>query len=226
MISVEKNLNSIRKRINLSAKKAERDPKDIKLIAVSKTKSSNLIRDAYNAGQKFFGENYVQELRQKAEELSDLEIEWHFIGNLQRNKVKYIVPIVRYIHSINSVKLAEEIQKRAKTPIKCMIEINLGAEETKTGSSYDDGLKIVASIRDMNKLDLVGLMTMPPYDDNPEKSRPYFIHLRETLNEINNKNLYTKELTELSMGMTGDLEVAIEEGATFIRVGTATFGER
>lgn len=216
----------IRKRISQAAEKSGRLSENIKLIAVGKTHKTEEILEARNAGQLIFAENYVQELKQKAEALAGSKIEWHFIGHLQRNKVKYIVPFARCIHSLDSIKLAEEIDKRFKSPIDCLIEVNLAGEESKTGISEDEVPNLIEAIKNLDKINLIGLMTMPPYDENPEKSRPYFKKLCKLLKKINEQKLYQKELKELSMGMSEDFEIAIEEGSTMLRIGTAIFGER
>lgn len=215
---VTENLLVVKKRIHSACEKCGRDPADVDLIAVSKTHSAELVREAYQTGQRIFGESYVQEFVDKAEKLSDLEIEWHFIGHLQRNKVKYIIDKVSLIHSLDSVKLAEEIEKRAKHPINCLVEINLAGERSKTGISPDKLEELLTASKQMKNINVIGLMTMPPYDDNAELSRPYFKKLHEIFSQYKFK--------ELSMGMTGDLEVAIEEGSTMVRVGTAIFGTR
>lgn len=226
MSQIKVNLEEIRRRINAAVKRCGRDPGEVKLIAVGKTKPVELIREAYEAGQKVFGENYVQELKQKAEALAEGDVEWHFIGHLQRNKVKYVVPIIKCIHSLDSIRLVEEIEKRADRKIDCLIEVNLGDEESKTGIEKENVYKLIEALKSMKFLNLKGLMTIPPYDPHPEKSRPYFKQLAKLMVEINNKKVYPFKLTELSMGMTEDFEIAIEEGATMVRVGTAIFGER
>lgn len=226
MSGVADKLSWVKNRIHAAADKCGRDPAGVRLIAVSKTKSAGMVKEAYDAGQRVFGESYVQEFRQKAGELAGLDIEWHFVGHLQRNKVKYIVPIVKCMHSLDSIRLVEEIERRAETKIDCLIEVNLAGEASKTGISGCDAEEFVKQTSKMKKINLIGLMTMPPYDEDPEKSRPYFMGLKDLLDDINKKEIYPQKLTELSMGMTEDLEVAIEEGATFVRVGTAIFGER
>ncbi len=226
MGNVADNLGAVRRRVEAAVTAAGRGPESVTLLAVSKKKPAEMIREAFDAGQRAFGENYAQEFRDKAEALSDLDIEWHFIGHLQRNKVKYVVPYVSCIHSIDSLKLAEEVNKRAPGPIDCFIELDIAGEATKTGMDRGELESLVQAIAEMPNLNLRGLMTMPPYDIEPETARPYFVTLRETLNGLNEKSLYPEKLTGLSMGMTGDLEVAIKEGSTIVRVGTAIFGER
>ena len=226
MGNISENLKTVRAWIDEAVSHCRRSPSDVRLLAVSKTKTPEMIREAYDAGQRLFGENYAQEYRDKANLLKGLDIEWHFIGHLQRNKVKYVVPTVSCIHSINSVRLAEEVNKRLDRKIDILIEINLAKEETKTGLAEEETISLVKSIRDMEKLNLKGLMTMPPFDIPTEETRNYFGRLRAIRDKINEMKVYPTELTELSMGMTTDLEIAIEEGSTIVRVGTAIFGER
>lgn len=226
MGEISQNLAGIRERIRGASESCKRDPAGIRLIAVSKTVSFGMVKEAHAAGQRAFGENYVQELVKKADILANLDIDWHFIGHLQRNKVKYVIPIVKSIHSLDSIRLAEEIEKRAPQPLNCLIEVNLAGEGTKTGIDPAGLPGLIQAVKGMSKINLTGLMTIPPYDADPENSRPYFIKLRELMNKINDEKLYARPLAELSMGMTFDLEIAIEEGSTFVRVGTGIFGAR
>jgi len=196
------------------------------IIAVTKTHGPELFEIIKRLGIRDVGENYVQEMIKKME--GDENFRWHFIGNLQRNKAKYIVGKVEIIHGVDSIKVVEEIDKRAKA--KCviqniMLQINQG-EETKGGIKKEELPYFVEEINRYTSVNLVGLMALPPYFDEPEKSRPYFIEIRELLNYINDKGLYKKPLTELSMGMSSDYMVAVEEGATYLRIGTALFGIR
>lgn len=226
MIAIAKNLDKIRDRICLAAKKCGRDPKSIELVAVSKTRTVAEIKAAYDHGQIFFGENYVQELLQKAKSLENLDIEWHFIGHLQRNKVKVVAPFIKHIDSVDSFRLAEEINRRVPKAINCMIEVNIGNESSKSGIPEPEVPDLLTALNSMEKLNIVGLMTIPPFENEPESSRHYFRNLRELMNKLNSANIYRSKLTELSMGMTTDLEVAIEEGSTMVRVGTGIFGDR
>lgn len=184
-----------------------------------------MIREAYNQGLRAFGENYAQELKNKAAELSDLDIEWHFIGHLQRNKAKIVAPLVSWVEGVDSIELADTLSRRAPNIIPCLIEINIGQEATKSGALPDEVLQLARHILGLEKLDLRGLMIIPPYDPDPERSRPYFQRLRQLLDELN-QAIKPARLSDLSMGMSHDFEVAIEEGATIIRVGTAILGER
>jgi pyridoxal phosphate enzyme (YggS family) len=225
MSSVKENLFKVRERIERAAQKAGRDPKEIKLVAVSKTVEVGRIKEAIEAGASILGENYVQEAQKKIEALGK-PVSWHFIGHLQSNKAKYAVRLFDAIHSIDSIPLAEELNRRVEEPdrvIGVMIEVNLSKEATKFGTDEERVLNLAKKIQHLKHLSLEGLMTMPPYFDSPEMGRPYYRALREL------KEKMIKEgapMQELSMGMSNDFEIAIEEGATYVRVGTAIFGPR
>ena len=216
MSSVADGLRAVRARIEAAAKRAGRDPKTIKLVAVSKTRPVADIRAAMAEGQLAFGENYAQELRDKAREISGAE--WHYIGPLQRNKVKYVVGTAALIHAVENIEIAEEIAKRAKAPQETLIEVNVAREPQKHGVSPEALAGLLNTIGGLGNVRVRGLMTMAPLSEKPEASRPHFRALRELAAQHG--------LPELSMGMTQDLEVAVEEGATLVRVGTAIFGER
>lgn len=226
MISIAENIARVKKRIESAAYKARRDSSPIKLVAVSKTKSATAIREAYEAGQRIFGENYAQEMKEKAQELAGLDIEWHFIGHLQKNKAKIVAPVAACIETIDSVELAEALSRRTDRRIPCLIEVNTGGETAKSGVAPDIACDLARAVLGMQNLSLCGLMTIPPFDPDPEKSRPYFKQLRALLDSLNLKIPMKVPLRELSMGMSHDFETAIEEGATIVRVGTAIFGER
>ncbi len=233
MSSIAENIAAVRDRIAAAAARANRDPAGIKLLAVSKTVPAPLIREAYEAGQRIFGENYAQELRDKARELADLDIEWHFIGHLQRNKAKYAVQPNAVIETLDSIELAEELVRQLKRravgsdiPLPCLMEVNIGDETSKSGVRPEEVSELAIRIAALSRLDLRGLMVIPPFDPDPEKSRPYFRKLRHTLEELNKALSSIRPLADLSMGMSHDLEVAVEEGATILRVGTAIFGDR
>ncbi|MBI4124776.1 MAG: YggS family pyridoxal phosphate-dependent enzyme [Deltaproteobacteria bacterium] len=221
-----KTLSSIQQKITAAAKRAGRDPQSVTLVAVSKGQPVDKIRAAYTAGLRAFGENYARELLEKQFALNTLDIEWHFLGHLQKNKVNKILPVISWLHSLDSLELAEAIQQRAEKPLACLLEINLAGEKTKTGLSPEAALDLIPKLKELANIDLRGLMTIPPQDPNPEKSRPYFRKLFLLLKTINDRYLYPKPLTELSMGMSHDFEAAIEEGATIVRIGTAIFGPR
>ena len=225
MLTIRDNLLKVRERIERAAQKAGRDPKEIKLVAVSKTVEVDRIKEAIEAGVSILGENYVQEAQEKIEALGK-PVSWHFIGHLQSNKAKYAVRLFDVIHSIDSIPLAEELNRRAEQPdrvIRVMIEVNLSKEATKFGTDEERVLNLARRIQSLDHLSLEGLMTMPPYFDSPEMSRPYYVALRELKDRMVKEGI---PLKELSMGMSNDFEIAIEEGATYVRVGTAIFGPR
>lgn len=227
MGNISENFKKIRDKIEERSAKLGRDPSKIKLVAISKGKTAEDVLEAYETGQRVFGENYAQELQEKYNLLREnVGIEWHFTGHLQKNKAKVVAPIISCIETIDSIELAKAMEKRATKPIKALIEVNIGGEGSKSGVKPEDLKILVKKMTSLEKLRLKGLMIIPPYSDNPEDSRPYFKKLRELLGELNSEKIYTEKLTELSMGMSHDFEIAIEEGATIVRVGTAIFGER
>jgi pyridoxal phosphate enzyme (YggS family) len=236
MSAIKENLLRVMERIEGSARKAGRDPNDIKLVAVSKTVETARIKEAIEAGVSILGENYVQEAQKKIEEIGrpacterlgeGRPVSWHFIGHLQTNKAKYAIHLFDMIHSLDSLPLAKELNRRAEQAgrvIKVMIEVNLSKEETKFGADEEMVLNLAKRIQSLTYLSLEGLMTMPPYFEFPEMSRPYYIALRELKMRMVQEGIPMKEL---SMGMSNDFGIAIEEGATFVRVGTAIFGPR
>ena len=211
--------------VEKAARKAGRDAKEVKLVAVSKTVEVARIKEAIEAGVTILGENYVQEAQKKIEEIGK-PVFWHFIGHLQSNKAKYVVRLFDMIHSVDSIPLAEELNRRAEQAgqvIKAMIEVNLSKEATKFGTDEEMLWNLARRIQNLKHVSLEGLMTMPPYFDSPEMSRPYYVALRELKEKMTREGI---SLQELSMGMSNDFEIAIEEGATFVRVGTAIFGPR
>ena len=212
-------------KIEEAARKIGRDPNEIKLVTVSKTVEVARIMEAIEAGVSILGENYVQEAQKKIEEIGR-PVSWHFIGHLQTNKAKYAIRLFDMIHSLDSVPLAEELNRRAEQAdrvMKVMIEVNLSKEATKFGTDEEVVVNLAKRIQNLNHLSLEGLMTMPPYFDSPELSRPYYIALRELKEKMVKEGVPMKDL---SMGMSNDFEIAIEEGATYVRVGTAIFGPR
>jgi pyridoxal phosphate enzyme (YggS family) len=225
MPSIKENYLQVIERIERAARRAGRDPKEIKLVAVSKTVEASRIQEGIEAGVSILGENYVQEAQKKIEEIGR-PVAWHFIGHLQTNKAKYAIRLFEMIHSLDSLPLAEELNRRAEQGgqvAKVMIEVNISGEATKFGTDEEKVFSIARGIVNLNHLSLEGLMTMPPYFDSPEMSRPYYIKLRELKEKMIREGI---PLKELSMGMSNDFEIAIEEGATYVRVGTAIFGER
>lgn len=216
---------SVMDRIVRAARKAGRDPAEITLVVASKTREPKELRKAISQGARVFGENYVQEAEEKKKKVRDKSVKWHLIGHLQKNKVKKAVEIFDVIESVDSLKLAELINKRTPEPIDVLIEINIAGEETKHGVDIKDAVKLARGISKLENLNLRGIMAIPPEMETPEESRPYFITLRRLAERIN-KQVPGAMLRDLSMGMSADFEVAIEEGATIVRVGTAIFGPR
>ena len=206
-----------------------RNPETIRLVAVSKTIPSDKVREAIDAGVTILGENYIQEAKEKIKALSSYVVSWHFIGHLQSNKAKYAVRLFDLIHSMDSLKLARELDKQANKINKIqkvLIQVNIGAESSKSGVYKQDTIELVEAIGHLENLSVKGLMTMPPFFNAPEKVRPYFKALRQLASHIAAMNIDGVTMAELAMGMTSDFEVAVEEGATIVRVGTAIFGER
>jgi hypothetical protein len=225
MSTIRDNLLKVRERIERAAQKAGRAAEEIKLVAVSKTVEVARIKEAIDAGASILGENYVQEAQRKIEAIGE-PVSWHFIGHLQSNKAKYAVRLFDMIHSIDSIPLAEELNRKVEQPdrvIKVMIEVNLSKEATKFGTDEERVLNLAKRIQSLSHLSLEGLMTMPPYFDLPEMGRPYYTALRELKERMIKEGILMREL---SMGMSNDFEIAIEEGATYVRVGTAIFGPR
>ena len=226
-MGIKNNLEIINEKIEKAAQKSARKPSEIKLLGVSKQIESDRIKEAIKCGHFNFGENYVQEFISKYETLSEYkDVDWHFIGHLQKNKVKYIIDKVSLIQSVDKVSLAEEINKRAEKigkNVPILIEINLGEETSKSGIEISELDNFLEQISVFDNLKLSGLMALPPFCENAQDSRKYFIKLRELRDNFNSSY---NNFKELSMGMSSDYEVAIEEGATIVRVGTAIFGER
>ena len=231
-MAILENLSAVRERIAIAARRAGRRPEEIVLMAVTKTHSAARIRDAYNAGLRVFGENRVQEFATKAGALADLrDAEWHMIGHLQTNKAARAAELFSAIDSVDSLKLAEKMDAAARglnKRLRVLIEINVGGEAAKSGVAHDspeleDLLKAAPRLE---ALEFRGLMTVPPFAENPEDARPYFRGLRELRDSIAARKLPAVNMDELSMGMSHDFEVAIEEGSTCVRVGTAILGER
>lgn len=225
---IQENIASVEQNIKEACKRANRNPEEVTLIAVSKTKPLSDIEEAIACGMREFGENKVQELMNKITNVST-PVHWHLIGHLQTNKVKYIVDQGILIHSVDSVKLAREIQKVAeKKQVDCniLLEVNVAGEESKFGFSPEEVLSAVQEIATMPHVHIQGLMTIAPFVENPEENRSIFANLHKLLLDIKTRNIDNVNMSVLSMGMTNDYEVAIEEGATMVRVGTAIFGTR
>jgi len=228
-MGIKQNLEEIRARMAAAAQHCGRQPDSVNLVAVSKTVPVEKIREGIDAGADQLGENYIQEAREKIETLAGQPLTWHFIGHLQSNKAKYAARLFDLIHSVDSFKLAKALDKEARKAGKVqaiLIQVNIAGEETKSGISETGALELVQQVSQLENLSIKGLMTMPPYFNAPEKVRPFFRRLRELRDRIAEMNLPQVSMDELSMGMTGDFEAAIEEGATLVRIGTAIFGER
>ena len=222
------NIKQVKENIIKSCEKVGRDPKEVTLIAVSKTKPYTAIEEALPSGVLDYGENKVQELTEKYEILPK-DIRWHMIGHLQRNKVKYLVGKVELIHSVDSLRLANQIETEfaKKNEIaNILIEVNMANEESKFGITSETTEQLVHEISKLEHVRIKGLMTIAPYTDNPETNREYFRNMKKLSVDITEKNIDNVSMNVLSMGMTGDYQVAIEEGATMVRVGTGIFGER
>jgi pyridoxal phosphate enzyme (YggS family) len=227
-MSIQSNLQHIRDRIQAACLRANRNPEDVRLVAVSKTKPAAMIDTAAEAGQTLFGENYVQEFLAKSEEVN-ASVDWHFIGSLQSNKVKYLRDKVSMIHSVDRLSLAKEINrqwKKSGETVDILIQINLGEEETKSGTEENALEQLVREVAALPHVRIRGLMALPPYLDDPEEVRPFFKRLRQLAAKLDKLHIPGVEMRELSMGMSHDFEVAIEEGATLVRVGSAIFGSR
>jgi len=224
-----KRIQNIKKRIEEAADRCGRDPSTVRLVAVSKTIPVDRVKEAIEAGVTVLGENYIQEAREKFNRLATYPVSWHFIGHLQSNKAKYAVRLFDLIHSVDSLKLARELNKHAQKNAKIqniLIQINISKESSKFGADAATVLDLMNPVRHLENLSVKGLMTMPPFFNDPEKARPYFSALRNLRDRIRQEAPPEITLDELSMGMTGDFEVAIQEGATLVRIGTAIFGER
>lgn len=225
---VKENLQKVRENIESACRRSGRDPKEVTLIAVSKTKPVPLLLEAYEEGERDFGENKVQEILAKKPEMPE-DIRWHMIGHLQRNKVHQVVDQAVLIHSVDSLRLAQQIeQESAKKGIETdiLLEVNVAREESKYGFLLEEVEDAVMTIKDFHHVHIRGLMTIAPFVENPEENRPVFKKLFELAVDIGKKNIDNVTMSALSMGMTGDYEVAIEEGATIVRVGTGIFGAR
>lgn len=225
---IKDNIKQVEERIQAACDRSGRKREDVTLIAVSKTKPVSAIYEVMETGIIDFGENKVQELTDKIETISE-PLNWHMIGHLQRNKVKYIVDKVKLIHSVDSLRLAEQINQEAmkkNVDVDILIEVNIADETSKFGLNTEEVIDLIKKVSTLQNVHIKGLMTVAPFTDNPEENRPYFRNLKQLAVDINCKNIDNVTMSVLSMGMTGDYEIAIEEGATMVRVGTGIFGER
>ncbi len=228
MVDVAANYRRVLERISEAAAKCGRDPREVKLLAASKSQSVAQIRAAVAVGIRLFGENYVQEAKAKREAIKE-SVEWHMIGHLQRNKVKAALGFFDLIQSLDSPELARELDKQGKKKgqmVRTFVEVNLGSEESKSGIAKDKVASLLQEVATLSHLRVEGLMVVPPFREDPEEVRPYFRALTELQKELKELKIANVDLKELSMGMTHDYPVAIEEGATLVRIGTAIFGPR
>ena len=225
---IKENLEEVEARITRACERSGRERSEVTLISVSKTKPAEMLQEAYDAGSRDFGENKPQEIREKYPQLPT-DIRWHMIGHLQRNKIKYIIDKVCMIHSVDSIRLAEAIDEEAKKQgivMPVLIEVNVAEEESKFGIHLDEAESLIRQISELSNIQVQGLMTIAPFTENAEDNRIYFRKLRNLYVDIKDKNIDNVNMCNLSMGMTGDYEVAVEEGATMVRVGTGIFGAR
>ena len=230
-MSLAERLRSSRDKIAAACQRAGRDPDEVTLVCVSKTVPAQAIREASEAGALDFGENYGQNLRDKAKDLESLNLRWHFIGPLQRNKVRYVVGTTRLIHTVHSADVLDALEARAlrldlQEPVRFLIQLNISGEASKSGVAEDQLEPLLDRVAALRCCRCVGLMTMPPFFDDPELARPVFRALRRLRDRHAGQSRPNVDLRHLSMGMSGDFETAIEEGATLVRVGTAIFGAR
>jgi hypothetical protein len=228
MSEIAENIRSVRERIGEAAMRAGRDPSGVKLMAVTKTVDDERIMESIESGIDIIGENYVQEARRKIEKMGR-SLPWHLIGHLQTNKAKYAVRLFDMVHSVDRIALAREIDRRAGligAKMHILVEVNVSGEDSKSGVDAASALELVREISQLRNLCIKGLMTMAPWFDDPQQARPYFRKLRELRDRIGDANIPGVEMKELSMGMSGDYETAVEEGATIVRIGTMIFGAR
>lgn len=225
--TIPKNIAMVRERIEKAARHVGRDPREITLLAATKSMDIKKVQEAVKAGIKALGENYMQEAKKKIDNIKrGKEVSWHFIGHLQKNKAKDAAELFAMIETVDSIGLAKELNKRAKTKLDVLVQVNLAKEKTKGGVAEHEALGLAREIAKLENLSLKGLMTIPPFFENPELVRPYYTELRRLAEKIRRENIPGVVMKDLSMGMSHDFEIAIEEGATIIRVGTAIFGER
>ena len=228
-LDIPRNLKAVQQRIAETCARCGRDPGAVCLVSVTKTMSAETVRLAIQAGAVLFGENYIQEAREKCGALAEYPVFWHFIGHLQTNKAKYAVKLFDLIHTVDSLRLATELDREARKigkVQKILIQVNIGKEVSKSGIDAESAETLIRSLSVFPNLSVQGLMVIPPFFDEPERVRPYFKGLRELRDSLNKPGISGISLDALSMGMTGDFEAAIEEGATLVRIGTAIFGER
>ena len=220
----------VQARIAAAAQRCGREPKEVTLISISKTHPASLVKNLVELGAMDLGENRVQEAEEKIPEVGQPDVRWHLVGHLQANKARRAVHLFDVIHSLDSIDLTRRLDRlcaeEGRNSLSLLIQVDLGHEATKTGIDEKDVAELAEKLRSLERLEFTGLMTLPPFSEDPKQARPYFRRLRELRDELVRGGLFGERSGELSMGMTNDFEVAIEEGATMVRVGTAIFGER
>lgn len=229
VVDVASNFARVVEQVAHAADRAGRSPEEVTIIGAAKTVHAQRIAAAVEAGLRHVGENFVQEAREKARDLAGLPITWHFIGSLQRNKAKAALGLFNLIHSLDRLPMAVELSRQARALgllASCLVEVNLGGESTKSGIDPDELPRLVESVAEMQDIRMLGLMAIPPFSEDPERTRPFFVRLRELAQKHRNVGLPNVSMEVLSMGMSADFEVAVEEGATAVRIGTAIFGPR
>jgi pyridoxal phosphate enzyme (YggS family) len=225
-MKIKENFNKIMEAIERACQRVNRDPSEVRILGVAKEQPVDRIRDAFKCGIRMIGENKTQEAEMHQAELQTLDIDWHFIGKLQKNKINRILKNFDFIESVDGVKSLEHIHKRVNDVIKVFIEINIGDEKNKSGFTIDGLMKALKYVALLDRVKITGLMCIPPFSDDPEEMRPYFKKVRVLKDELNAMKLPNFDVKHLSMGMSSDFEVAVEEGATIVRLGTALFGRR
>jgi PLP dependent protein len=225
-MSVRDNYAEILKNVEKTCQRVKRKTTDVQILAVCKNQSVERIKEAYACGIRLMGENRTQEAEQHQQALVGYDIEWHFIGKLQKNKINKILSAFAFIQSVDGIKTLEHIHKRVDQPVPVFVEVNVGEEKSKSGFTIEGLRKALSYISRLDKVRITGLMAVPPFSDDPENSRPYFVRIRELGDEINRLDIGNCRIERLSMGMSHDYMVAIEEGATLVRIGTALFGRR
>jgi len=225
-MTIRENLELIRRNIDKACLRAKRDPRLVQILAVCKDQGPEKIKQVLDLGIRLLGENKTQEAEMHMQRISGDELKWHFIGKLQKNKINKILGMFHFIESVDGVKSLEHIHKRVDNPVEVFIEINIGEEKSKSGFTIEGLKKAIPYVSNLNKVTVTGLMAVPPYFEDAEKVRPYFSRLRELQDSINQLAIANMKISHLSMGMSHDYEVAAEEGATIVRIGTALFGRR
>jgi len=225
-MTIRENLELIRRNIDKACLRAKRDPRLVQILAVCKDQGPEKIKQVLDLGIRLLGENKTQEAEMHMQRISGDELKWHFIGKLQKNKINKILGMFHFIESVDGVKSLEHIHKRVDDPVEVFIEINIGEEKSKSGFTIEGLKKAIPYVSNLNKVTVTGLMAVPPYFEDAEKVRPYFSRLRELQDSINQLAIANMKISHLSMGMSHDYEVAAEEGATIVRIGTALFGRR